>query len=240
MRRFTLFIGLLAVAGAVPGSSGAQTPASRWSLSLVQGTTSAGPATSIEKAMIDAGFDDGTPACWSGCNTTNPHPKSRTGWSTIGFPWMAEVKYRHTNRLGATLAVGKSAIGTTAGFRDREIGLGDFLTVHYAVQHATAAGVLSLGPLHVKAGPAVYRSISWQEMVDSKQVDRRVKTSFGLNYGAGVTVPIWRRLSAEARYDYRSTGSAQIGPFESGEHTVAATPGNFSHWFAGAGFSVRF
>ena len=209
----------------------------RWTVSIVTGPTSSGPAGEIETAMRNAGLSDDSKSFFT--NDVISHPFSRTDWGDLGFPWLLDVHYAVRPRYGVSVIVSQAMAGTTFGYRNPS----EFMFLEYVVN--MIAPVLSIEPrpwVRVGAGPAFYSATLSQTAggSDVRQRDRKV----GLLLDGSMNVPARSRVFAEIRVQYRRVGT-KIGPLTSSGSlsdavVLPATSVSYSHIFVGAGLGIRF
>jgi len=220
----------------------------RWTVSIVTGPTSSGPAGEIETAMRNAGLSDDELNFFSTNGRLIRHPFSRTNWGDSGFPWLLDVHYTVRPRYGVSVIVSEAMAGMTFGYRKPS----EYMDLDYVVN--MIAPVLSIEPrpwVRVGAGPAFYSATLSQMAYGSgdmlvRQRDRNV----GLLLDGSVNAPARSRVFAEIRVQYRRVGT-KIGPLTSfGPLTssgslsdavvLPARSVSYSHLFAGAGLGIRF
>lgn len=213
--------------------------ANRYSLVVIRGSPSAGPAAEVEDAMIRGGFDDDT-QCWLFCQGTIAHPFSRTGMTAVGSSWLLELSYRLWARAGVGLTWARTEIGTTLGYRSgSDFSNSDHLFIEYGVTTVASTIVLMLKPLRLEVGPALHVTEAWQDDV-GQRVEVRRSYRPGLMAGAGLSVPLYRALHIEARAQYRYTGRGTVGPFTTDAATLSEFDADFSHTYLGFGLGLRF
>src|SRR5215203_5276119 len=89
----------------------------RWTVAIVTGPTSSGPAGEIETAMRNAGLSDDELNFFSTNGRLIPHPFSRTEWGDSGFPWLLDVHCTVRPRHGVCVIVSEGMAGMTGGYR---------------------------------------------------------------------------------------------------------------------------
>jgi hypothetical protein len=227
--------------GQQPAASPAARAASprRWTVAIVTGPTSSGPAAEIETAMRNAGLSDDQLNFFT--NNLIPHPFSRTGWGDSGFPWLLDVHYTVRPPYGVSVIVSEAMAGMTFGYQEPS----ESMNLEYVVN--MIAPVLSIEPrtwVRVGAGPAFY-SASLSQIAGGSDVVRQRDRKVGLLLDGSMNVPARSRVFAEIRVQYRHVGGTKIGPLTSSgslSHAVVlpATSVSYSHIFAGAGLGIRF
>jgi len=214
----------------------------RWTVAIVTGPTSSGPAGEIETAMRNAGLSDDELNFFSTNGRLIPHPFSRTARGDSGFPWLLDVHYTVRRRYGVSVIVSEAMAGMTFGYRKPS----ESMILEYVVN--MIAPVLSIEPrpwVRVGAGPAFYSATLSQMAYEPGdrlvgQRDRKV----GLLLDGSVNAPARSRVFAEIRVQYRRVGT-KIGPLTSSGSlsdavVLPATSVSYSHLFAGAGLGIRF
>jgi hypothetical protein len=211
----------------------------RWLLTLSLGTTSGGPATDIESAMVASGFNK---RIFFGATTT--FPSSNTGSGVIGSPWM--ISLQHAIRQNATrptvllgLIVSDAPIGTTTGLHEPYL----FLDIDYSVfTIAPTVSVRFADVVHLGIGPALYKVESWQTVITTETLSQSA-TKVGFLVYFGLSYPAHSRFYAILSVQYRYVGNMTIGPFESklGDNaaTMPATSVSYNHSFVSVGMGIR-
>jgi len=200
------------------------------SVSLSLGTASSGPAADIEEAMISSGFNKTTPAGFFGGPIANPF--SRTGFGTIGLPWMIALHYslRPPFLLGAI--VSDAPIGETNGYHDPYLSL----SIKYSV--FTIASTFSLqfaDCFHLGVGPAIYIAESDAEIQSAAK--------FGVLFDLGLSIPAHSCFFFVVSFQYRYVGNVDVGPKEArignAAATMPASSVSFDHSLLAVGIGTR-
>ncbi len=214
-----------------------------WTVSLVAGTTSGGPAEALERAFVAAGFDEPDETL-GGYAAGRTYPYSATGWGQIGLPFVLELRYRPFPWAYAGLAGGLTPIGETVGYQE---------PVHFVVEYRVAV-VAALAGVGVRldlpgeprfrlgVGPARYRVA---RTVERGVVDLFTTTTdaAGALVEAGTEVTITGDAALALTVQYRHVGSFPIGPVSfpilTGSLDFPAVDVGFSHWLTALGVSLE-
>lgn len=211
-------------------------PDRRWLVTLSLGTTSNGPATDIEEAMIASGFDEPSP----GLGSPIANPFSKTGFGMTGEPWMVALYNRARSHLLLGVVVSDAPIGFTDGMHDPWI----FLSVRYSV--FTVSPTVSYqfsDSFHLGIGPAMYIAECRDEPSPGTEAESQSVTKVGVLLDAGLSIPAHSRFFAIFSAQYRYVGNMTIGPFESTflqySATMPATSVSYNHYFVSVGLGIR-
>lgn len=212
-------------------------PASRWFVTASLGTTSSGPASDIEAAMVAAGFNRPSPGF---AGPPVAHPFSRTGAGDSGASWMVDVHRDVGRNLLLGLMVSDAPIGVTYGHHDPDL----FLNLTYSVFTIAPTVAFRISDsVHLGIGPAVYSAKVRQAPSGGGEAKSQSATKIGAILDFGLKIPAQSRVFAVVSLQYRYVGRTRIGPFESslGQNsaTLPATEVSFDHFFASAGVGVR-
>jgi len=237
---------LLAFLAPVPGSLSAQAMDAdppRWTVSLVAGTTSSGPAGALEQAMIAAGFDEPDETL-GGYAAGRTYPYSATGWGQIGLPFVLELRYRPLPWAYAGLAGGLTPIGETVGYQE---------PIHFVVEYrvAVVAAVAGIGVrldlpgeprFRLGVGPARYRVARTPERGVVDLFTTTTDTT-GVLFEAGTEARIIGNAALALTVQYRRVGSLTVGPVTlptlTGPIDFPAVEVGFSHWLTALGLSIE-
>lgn len=207
----------------------------RWTVVMDVGTTSSGPAESVEAAMRTARLGD-TCNCFG---VRVPHPFSSTGLGAEEFSAQFVARYAVRPAWSVAMVFGDAPIGSTLGYRAPI----HFLTVEYGV--TTLAAVLSavIGPIEIGAGPAVYRvhAVGGGD-AGALPLSSSVTRLGGLAH-VRAGFPTRSRLFLDLTFSYRTVGSISIGPFATSPADPVILPSTsvpYNHWFAAIGPGLRF
>jgi len=209
-------------------------PERRWVLTLSLGTTSSGPATDIESAMVASGFNKTSTVLG-----TTAHPFSRTGAGVTGEPWMISVQNKIKPPLLLGVIVSDAPIGETLGMHDPYL----FLFIDYSVFTVSPTVSYQVADvLHLGIGPAIYTVKSHRNDAPG-EADSQSATKFGVLLDVGLSIPAHSRFFAIASLQYRYVGNTTIGPYEVSGYqssaTMPATSVSYNHFFLSVGMGIR-
>ncbi|NOY06774.1 MAG: hypothetical protein GXO82_09125 [Chlorobi bacterium] len=212
---------------------------SRWSISFYVGTTSAGPAAGIERAMRRDGFDETSHSFFSG----NPveHPFSKTGFGEIGAPWSVDVKYSVNPTFDAALLVSYNPIGMTSGYhKDPDV----YMNLNYYCTMIAPMVIIKLpGIVRLGIGPGLFFDKIEQEHVASI-IYQEQKSKLGMVLSASLMYPQESVFFVKVEAQYRYVSKASYGPImgaysPTGPAKLNSFEADFSHAFMGVGIGIR-
>ncbi len=228
-----LFIGYTSLIFAKENSNNPRSKLRPWSISLCLATTSSGPADDIEKAMIDARFNDTSLA------TLVDHPFSRTGFGETGTLWTIGFNYIFKAPFGVGIIFSEAPIGASHGHQIPS----KYLFVFYSVRTYSPVLFLQAKWLHAGIGPALYYAMSYSGIMRPKKVHTN-STKLGFLIDFGFDFPEKSKFFVAFKAQYRYVGQIEIGPYEEksihGIATFPATKVNYNHWLIGVGVGFRF
>lgn len=212
-------------------------PVHRWSIALLTGFPSRGPAGSIEDAMQSSGFGDTGPS-FSGQGIA--HPFSDTGFGAVGFPAAIDVGYQLRGMWAARLLLGRTPIGSTFGYQ----ALSHYATIDYAVTSlALMASATDDGVLHAALGPAL-QIVQTRNSRVAGEGAWESQAKLGFIARISLRIPRGSRFYLDAGVQYRRVGTVELGPYSifgpGGDAVLAAMEIPFDHWLIEFGPGFRF
>jgi hypothetical protein len=201
-----------------------------WQAALLTGGSAGGPAKDLERAMVDADFDDRAGGWWGPVQ----YPVSTGGHGlllTVRVPrgrneWSGHVGWNRT--------------GETDGYRTPN----DMVDIQHDVRMlALTLGRPVSGRWSVGAGPAIYL-VSVSQVVMENATHRTHSVRAGLLLDAGLRWPARSRWYCDLALQGRWLGRVKVGPFTAGVDpedgaVLPATSPRFDHLFVAIGLGRR-
>jgi len=207
-------------------NSFAQPASRRFSISIIGGTTSKGPASDLESALNLAGYND-VSSFWG---STTAHPFSKTGLGAIGSPWLVQCQYLLNGNLAVSMIVSNSDIGMTLGYKKSSY----FSQINYSVLTISPLLSISLNNIfRIGAGPAYYIT----------KANNESSSIFGGLLDIGLSVPNDSRFYFTFSFQYRFVGKMDLSEVKENYPSSKIIPigeVNFNHTFTGIGIGIRF
>jgi hypothetical protein len=207
--------------------------AHRWHLTASVGTTSSGPASDIERAMVASGFNQ----TYHGFLGPLTYPFSHTGIGEIGTPWMIAIRYSINPRVSVGFVLSDAPIGRTSGY-----GNGRHLTVQYSVfVFSPIVGLQYEDIVRFGLGPAVFKTRCREEYAGREDS----ATKIGALLDLGISRPLFSSpFCVDLGVQYRYLGETHIGPYQStdlGTFTAIfpVSSVTYNHIFVAVGLGVR-
>lgn len=205
----------------------------KWRIDLTLGTTSRGPAETLEKAMIKDGFDETS----SGGFFDGPkeHPKSITGFGEIGFPWTLQVTRYMSKYFDLGIILGNAPIGETIGYHKNP---SQYLTIEYSSFLISPIIFLKISPIfQLGVGP----SITWNK-VHETVTSSESKAKAGALFLCRIIYPRNTLFYVKFDFEYRLVQKVHFGSLSGSDHpnfSLNPFEANFSHTFIGIGIGIH-
>jgi hypothetical protein len=227
---FVLDLGGIPVFGQTKDDSVAER---RWSLAVSVGVTSRGPESGIENAMNASGFNQTSPADWSG--GSQDHPFSRGGSET---PWEVALRFALDPPIQVGIIVNDAANGEIIGYRQQM-----YLFVNYSILTIGTDAYIQVFGFRLGIGPALSKVKSWLDDA-AKSVGASSVTKLGALIDVGLSQPADTRFFFDLDFQYCFTGKVAIGPYTSNYFDSSATmPSsriNCNYYVIAFGLGIRF